>query len=66
MYGLDIDDVFAVFYSAGMVERVPTGFRLSPAAMNLLDILKRRMGISKTAVIETAVRELAQIKGVKQ
>ena len=41
-----------------------TGFRLSPDAMALLEALAQANGISKTAVLELAIRDIAKKQGV--
>lgn len=43
-----------------MVKNDPTSFRLSPEAAKLLETLSERLGVSKTAVIEMAVRKLGR------
>lgn len=42
-----------------------TSLRLSKVAHDLLSKLSDIMGVSKTAVIELAIRDLAKRKGVK-
>jgi hypothetical protein len=42
------------------MERKPTSFRLSTTAMRLIVLLAESLGLSQTAVIEMAVRELAK------
>jgi hypothetical protein len=41
-----------------------TGFRLSPEAMALLEALAEANGISKTAVLELAIRDTAKKQGI--
>ena len=41
-----------------------TGFRLSPDAMALLEALAAANGISKTAVLELAIRDTAKKQGI--
>lgn len=43
----------------------PTTIRLSAEAQRLLVLLAERNGVSKTAVLEMAVRQMAQREGVK-
>lgn len=38
----------------------PTSFRLSPQALKILTSLAKRFGLSKTAVVEMALREKAE------
>jgi hypothetical protein len=41
-------------------ERFPTSFRLSKAARDLIEKTSQSLGIGKTAVVEIAVRQMAQ------
>jgi len=41
-------------------KKVSAGFRLSATAQDLLGALALKMGISKTAVVEIAVRQMAE------
>lgn len=41
-----------------------TTFRLTPAALALIDALARHDGISRVSVIEQALRETARSKGI--
>jgi predicted transcriptional regulator len=41
-----------------------TSFRLSNEAMSLLDALAQANGISKTSVLEMAIRETAKKQGI--
>jgi hypothetical protein len=43
-----------------LMERKPTSFRLSTVALRLISLLGESLGLSQTAVIEMAVRELAK------
>jgi biotin operon repressor len=45
-------------------ETLPTSMRLTPTALTLATKLARLLGISRTAVFETAIRDLAERKGV--
>jgi hypothetical protein len=40
--------------------KIPTSFRLTPAARDLVVALAEKMGVSQTAVIELALRMLAK------
>lgn len=46
-------------------ETLPTSVRLSPTAMRLWQQLAKEMHLSKTGVLESAIRELARREGVK-
>ncbi len=48
-----------------MVNKVKTSFSLSLKARNLISIIAEKYCISKTAVIELAVRKLAENEGVE-
>lgn len=45
-------------------DTVPTSVRISPTCNRLWERLSENMGVSKTAVIEFAVRALAESKGI--
>ena len=45
--------------------KVPVSFRLTDDAKELLLLLKQKMGIDKTDVVEVAIRKLAQSEGVQ-
>jgi hypothetical protein len=45
--------------------RKRTDLRLSVAALKLIETLAKQLGIGKTHVIELAVRQMAESKGVK-
>lgn len=47
------------------MNKAPTSFRLSADALDLLDQLSEKCGISKTAVIEILIRERAKKEGVQ-
>ena len=49
-------------YNLEMKDEKPkaTSFRLSPRACELLEELSRALGISKTAVVEIAIRAMAK------
>jgi hypothetical protein len=49
-----------------MPSRTSVGYRLSEGALKLIVALSAAMGLSKTAVIELAVRELAKRKKITQ
>ena len=44
----------------------PTSFRLSDDAKILIEQLAQHTGMSKTSVVELAVRRLAQIEGLRE
>lgn len=43
-----------------MTKQQPTSLRMSPKALALRDALAQKLGVSKAAVIELAIRKLAQ------
>lgn len=45
--------------------KIATSFRMSPTAHALLRKLADRTGLSRGAVLELAIRELARAQGVK-
>ena len=53
-----LDNSLPLCYTPGMKQR--SSFRLSPEAMQLLAALARANGISMTAVLELAIREMAK------
>jgi hypothetical protein len=46
----------------GMNNKVPSSYRLSPECRRLMGRLSGALGISKTSVIEQAVRKLARLE----
>jgi hypothetical protein len=46
-------------------KKVPAGISLSRDARDLADAIKVKKGVSRTAVIEMAIREMAQREGVE-
>jgi len=46
------------------MKKYPFSFRLTDRAQQLIDSLAYHLGVSKTAVIELAVRELARQEGL--
>ena len=45
--------------------KVPAGISLSKEARDLADVIKAKKGVSRTAVIEMAIREMALKEGVE-
>jgi hypothetical protein len=45
--------------------KVPAGISISREARDLADALKRKKGVSRTAVFEMAIREMATREGVE-
>jgi predicted transcriptional regulator len=45
--------------------KLPTSYRLSETAQQLLEALAKDMGSSRTQVIETAIRDLAKRRKVE-
>jgi hypothetical protein len=39
---------------------IPTSFRLTGSCLNLISLLSKTLGLHRSAVIETAIRELAE------
>lgn len=48
-----------------MATKKSTSFKLSPDAMRLIAELAKQYGISKTAVLEIAVRKLATTENIQ-
>lgn len=48
-----------------MTDKTLTSYRLSDDARALIELLTKKMGVSKTDIVEMAVRELAESKGVQ-
>jgi hypothetical protein len=46
------------------MSKEPTSFRLSPDGRRLLGALARRLGVSRTAVLEVLIREKAKQEGI--
>ena len=42
------------------MDRKPTSYRLTTVAVELITLLAKSLGVSHTAVVEMAVRELAK------
>ena len=57
-----LDIGMTLWYDVGMKQR--TGFRFSHEAMSLLEALALANGISKTAVLELAIRDTAKKQGI--
>jgi len=47
-----------------MANKVPRSIRLTPTANRLLEALAQEMGLSQTAVIELAVRQMAKQQNI--
>jgi hypothetical protein len=45
--------------------KVPAGISLSKQARDLADMIKAKKGVSRTAVIEMAIREMAEKEGLQ-
>lgn len=48
-----------------MSNKQPTSLRLSPEAKRLLTELARKLGVTQAAIVEIAIRRLAEIEGIK-
>lgn len=46
-------------------KKVPAGISISRQARDLADALKAKKGVSRTAVFEMAIREMAEKEGVE-
>lgn len=46
-------------------DTLPTSIRLSPGATRLWQKLAIKMGLSKTGVLETAIRQLAKTENIQ-
>jgi hypothetical protein len=57
-----IDNVGTLCYNGDM--RTPSNFRLSPEALRLLAVMSQAEGISRTAMLEIAIREAAKKRNV--
>lgn len=47
-----------------MTKKIKTSFTLTESASKLLKLLAKKLGVSQTAIIEIAVRRLADKEGV--
>lgn len=52
-------------YTYCMLKPNPVSTRLSETGRRILDALKAKKGVTGTAVIEMAIREMAEREGVK-
>lgn len=52
-------------YNGSMINKHPTSMRLTPTAKRLIEMLSENLGISNSAVIELAIRNLAQNYNIK-
>jgi hypothetical protein len=48
------------------MDRKPTSYRLTTVAVDLIAVLAKGLGVSQTAVIEMAVRKLANETKISQ
>lgn len=46
-------------------ERQPVSFRISSETARLLDVLSKRLGVSKAGVLALAIREMAERRGIE-
>ena len=46
-------------------ERHPVSFRLTPETARLLDVLAKRLGVSKAGVLALALREMAERRSIE-
>jgi predicted transcriptional regulator len=47
-----------------MAKQPHTSIRYTPEAKRLLELLAKKLGVSQTAVVEMAIREFAEKRGV--
>lgn len=47
-------------------EKLPTSIRLSEDGKQLRKLLAEKLGVSESAVIEIALRKLAELEGIKR
>lgn len=61
-----LDNVLHLRYNSLMSKdkQVPTSVRLTLECIRLRNALAKKMGISRTAVLEIAVREMAERRGI--
>jgi len=48
-----------------MANKEQTSMRLTPEAKRLLEKLAKKLGVSRTAVMEMAVRRMAEVEKIK-
>lgn len=48
-----------------MNNKQPTSLRLSPEAKRLLEELAKKLGVTQAAIVEIAIRRLAETEGVQ-
>lgn len=53
-------------YNCVMDNKQATSIRLTPEAKRLVKELAKRLGVSQTAIMEIAIRRLAESEGVQQ
>lgn len=53
-------------YTMKTLREKPTTIRFTHRGKRLLELLAEKMGISQSAVIEVAIRKLAEIENVKE
>ncbi len=46
-------------------ERQPVSFRITPETGRLMELLSKRLGVSKAGVLALAVREMAERRGIE-
>ncbi len=46
-------------------ERRPVSFRITPETGRLLELLSKRLGVSKAGVLALAIREMAERRGIE-
>lgn len=51
-------------YNSGMTKKQATSIRLSPEAKRLLAALAKKLGVNQTAIMEIAIRRLAELEHI--
>lgn len=54
-----------MIYNADMTGKILTNYRLSDDARAAIETLAKKLGVSKTDIVEMAIREFAESKGVQ-
>ena len=54
-----------MMYNANMRKKIQTTFTLSVEALRLIVELAKKLGLSKTGVLEMAIRRLAEMENIQ-
>jgi predicted DNA-binding protein len=52
-------------YNRNMNNKQPTSLRLTPEAKRLLSELAKKLGVTQAAIVEIAIRRLAEVENVQ-